>query len=255
MIAVVTGHTESLLRASVAATRAEHTSRIAIDVTLASDSSPVAQSEGVVDFVARRLRLENLPSETVRAELTELAAASGGSQPPIEDASDLGSVSVFVGDVVYECANRSEQWVEDEPGWWERPLWPLDVLAAVTDARVVAADEVRGHPTTEYSGRLDRSTWRRLQSGITPRQMLGRFSRHELAMRVWLDGRGRAVRIRWAIVPARLRASDISWTTTEFWDFGIPVDVEPPNEQPTSPPSTTREIVRYLRATRRQADR
>jgi hypothetical protein len=115
--------------------------------------------------------------------------------------------------------------------------------------------EVRGSVATEFSGMLDRTALSRLDSDAQAAKLLGRRGDRRLALRAWLDDVGRAVRIAWAVVtPPENAAGTTPWTTTEFWDFGVEVDLSAPPEELTTSPASLLEIVRDIRAMRKRSD-
>jgi hypothetical protein len=226
-------------------------------VDLDGDAPPEPSVEwvGVVDFVSERALLESRPSDEMfdflagsANELADRAPAVFARAPERDEA---GQEHLFIGDLAYMRARFSPQWVGHRTGWWERPLLPLSMLAAVSrDIEIGENVEVRGYNTTEYRSAVDASAMAALDPSLPMRELFGRHQTDTIALRAWLDDAGRAIRISWAMLP--IAADDSTpWSTTEFWDFGIEVSLAAPPEELTSPPATAREIVRDLRQMRK----
>jgi hypothetical protein len=242
------------LRAARERTIAEGTARIwraVLDQSADPDAPPPFQSTGVVDFNTLGASLETRAGQATIASLLKLADRAGPSRPqnPTLDpgqARGWSQVSLFVGDVEYMRGGTKRHWVRARRSWWEHPLMQLDLLAAVsTDIRVGADAEVRGHKTTEYAGAVEREQLKRAAPDLE-RALLGRRSRRTIAVRVWLDGDGRAIRIWWARLPPT-RDEAVSWAATEFWDFGIDVQLAEPTDEVTHQPASFRKIIHDLR--------
>jgi hypothetical protein len=115
------------------------------------------------------------------------------------------------------------------------PLWLLGALSgARDDAEIIGEETLRASATTRIRLTVDRARAAELSpfSLEFPPQPLETFPAD-----VSLDEHGRLLRMacrwqvkgpwymRWYVVTPR-------WTTTEFWDFGIPVDIPGPPASP-----------------------
>jgi hypothetical protein len=110
------------------------------------------------------------------------------------------------------------------------PTWILDVLEYVAHEERRAADHHAFSCDLEDTG-----------DAILPPPHRGR-RRPRITGEAWLDGAGRIRRVTW-------RASGtVTWTTTDLWDFGTPVELDLP--EPQSSPSTLRVLYGWRRAKR-----
>ena len=216
------------------------------------------ESAGVVNFITRRASVEHRTSEAQAAGLLRLVedAAGGRSRDAAwnqEQADDWSQVNLLIDDSVYVWAGPTKQWVRRKRRWWEHPLLPLNLLATVsTTSHADGPSEVRGYATTEYKGTVDPARLKRVDP-VLLRKLVGRRSRHTIEVRAWLDENSRAIRVWWTICPASREAAGVSWTATEFWDFGIEVKLTPPSDELVAPPPTFREIGQALRSMRQRA--
>ena len=109
------------------------------------------------------------------------------------------------------------------------PLWPLDALfGARDDAVEVGAEDVRGEPATRYRLSVDLGLAdARLPAGVSvpsgPYRALSR-----LPAEVWLDSGGLARRVAVATEPTASADAQV-WAVVELWDFGLPVEINPPD--------------------------
>jgi hypothetical protein len=109
------------------------------------------------------------------------------------------------------------------------PLWPLDALfGARDDGIVVGAEDVRGEPATRYRTSVDLGLAdERLPAGVSvPSAPYRALSR--LPVEVWLDSDGLARRIAVTEDPTATPDRQV-WAVVELWDFGLPVEINPPD--------------------------
>lgn len=112
------------------------------------------------------------------------------------------------------------------------PAAALGLLRALEGApEVVGSERVRGQPSTRYRvivdlGRAaDVLTGRAEELARALRRLRGR---DDLVLEVWLDDEDRVTRLRYVLEPD-LAGTRITLTTDlELHDFGLPVDIEPP---------------------------
>jgi hypothetical protein len=189
--------------------------------------------EGVADLSARRALVSQALMFT--DGLTERFASERNERAG--DANELESMEPR--ENVYDGANM---YIRVGGGWTgfsladaagprgpNDPLWPLDALAGANqDVTEVGPDAVRGEAATRYRltvdlGRADTS----LPAGVSVPSGPYRSLRR-LPAEVWLDSAGRALRIAVLSEPTAPASTRI-WSVTEMWDFGVPVDIAPPD--------------------------
>jgi hypothetical protein len=196
------------------------------------------RSEGVADLSARRARVLAGPwlTEKLAAEL----------EPPGDGQQDhpglAGHEEVYDGAACY--LKVGDAWTiffglvdPGGPRGPNDPLWPLDALfGAHDDGVVVGAEDVRGEPTTRYRLSVDLGLAdARLTAGVSvqsgPYRALSR-----LPAEVWLDSAGLARRI--AVTGDLTPNADRQvWAVVELWDFGLPVEISPPDPDDVVPPA------------------
>jgi hypothetical protein len=239
-------------RSARAATLSAQTARVRL-ATIAPgpriDTPPTLDAVGVGDFRTRRVKLESRPTEEALRVLKD-AAVKIGRERELEE-TRLGSVDLFLEDQHYGRALDGRYWVRSPADWHWRPLWALDALDAAAGDWVQGEEsDVHGRPATSYSGEIDASLLQRVDPDWD--KVLGRRGQKHLRLHVWLDRDGRAVRVVWKFPPAgRQKASHQQWYLSEFWDFGVAVDIATPLPEMVREPATVREMIRDIRATRK----
>jgi hypothetical protein len=196
------------------------------------------RSDGVADLGARRARVQAVAFVTER--LTGAFATPGDDQP--DDPGDAGHEEVYDGAAGY--LKVGDSWTifgglvdPGGPRSPNDPLWPLDALfGARDDGVVVGAEDVRGEPTTRYRLSVDLGLAdARLPAGVSvpdgPYRALSR-----LPAEVWLDSGGLARRIAVASNPSDSADRQV-WAVVELWDFGLPVEINPPDRNDVVAPA------------------
>jgi hypothetical protein len=237
------------IRSARAATLAAKTSRVRL-ATIAPgeriDTPPTLDAVGVADLSTRRVKLEAQPTELAVRLLKEVAVKIGREREL--EQTRLETVELFLGDQHYTRGLEGRHWACRAADWYWRPLWALDALdAAAGDWVEGEGSDAHGRPAKSYSGEIDASLLR----SVDPHweKVLGRRGQKHLWLHVWLDDHGRAVRIVWKFPPAgRQKTSELQWYLSEFWDFGVAVDIDTPPQETISEPATVREIIRGVRA-------
>ncbi len=113
------------------------------------------------------------------------------------------------------------------------PWWLLDALCAVSDdANVIGWDLVRGASTEHLSASVDVAA---IAACSPERLSFPRSAAEAFPAEVWLDDMGRIRRMscNWPHKRRRWwwkRFGPPHWMTTEFWDFGDPVEIPPPDD-------------------------
>jgi hypothetical protein len=186
-------------------------------------------SEGVADLSARRARvLAVILTERYRGML----GAPGDDQP--DNPGDATHEEVYDGAAGY--LRVGDNWTifgglvdPGGPRGPNDPLWPLDALFGARDDGVVAgAEDIRGEPATRYRITVDLGLAdARLPAGISvpagPYRALS-----QLPAEVWVDSGGLARRVAVATDPAAGPGRQF-WAVVELWDFGLPVEINPPD--------------------------
>jgi hypothetical protein len=103
------------------------------------------------------------------------------------------------------------------------PTWILDVLVHAGREERLADDHLRFRTDLADTG-----------AAIVIPPHRGRRP-PLIAGEVWLDGEGRIRRATWRSVARREQGGSVQWSTTELWDFGIPVEIARP-DAPRDPP-------------------
>lgn len=114
------------------------------------------------------------------------------------------------------------------------PAAALGLLRALEGLPEEAGHEtVRGQPSTRYRVVVDLDEASDVLSGraADAAEALRRLrGRSELPLGVWLDDDGRVTRLRYAVEPELPSVPRVTLTTdVELFDFGLPVDIRPPD--------------------------
>jgi hypothetical protein len=188
------------------------------------------RSDGVADLRARRARV--LAASFLTEGLTAELATRNDDQP--DDPANASHEEVYDGAACY--LKVGDAWTiffglvdPSGPRGPNDPLWPLDALfGARDDGVVVGTDDVRGEPVTRYRLSVDLGLAdARLPAGVSvPSGSYRALS--QLPAEVWLDSSGLARRIAVASEPAVTPDRQV-WAVVELWDFGLPVEINPPD--------------------------
>lgn len=124
------------------------------------------------------------------------------------------------------------------------PTRPLTYLRGVSKVTKVGADNVRGTKTTQYKAKINLDKVAKKMSGKAAhsiKRVEKLLSSHTLPMNLWLDKQGR---VRQAKVNMRMHVKGqqvTSKTTSQYFDFGTPVNVASPSKDKTMPFSKMRD--------------
>lgn len=186
-------------------------------------------SEGVADLSARRARV----LAVILTERYRRMFATPGDEGR-DNPGDASHEEVYDGAAGY--LRVGDNWTifgglvdPGGPRGPNDPLWPLDALfGARDDAVEVGVDDVRGEPTTRYRLTVDLGLAdERLPAGVSvPGGSYRALSR--IPAEVWLDSGGLARRIAVATEPTAPPDRQV-WAVVELWDFGLPVEINPPD--------------------------
>jgi hypothetical protein len=127
------------------------------------------------------------------------------------------------------------------------PVFVLDALGAIpSPATPIATEPVRGVATTRYDTTIDLGAAADQTPERIRRPPHGGHSQRgapwTMRANVWVDDDGLIRRATHTILPLyrpsqrRAKPPSHEWTTVEFWDFGLPVNI--PTPQIEDPPST-----------------
>ena len=186
--------------------------------------------EGVADLRARRARViaVSFLTERLAAELATRGddQAHDPGQASHEEVYDGAACYLKVGDAWTIFFGPVDPGGPRGPN---DPLWPLDALfGARDDGAPVGEADVRGEPVTHYRFSVDLGLAdAQLSAGVSvPSGPYRGLSR--LPAEAWLDSSGLARRV--AVVPEPTATADSQlWAVDELWDFGLPVEINPPN--------------------------
>jgi hypothetical protein len=217
-------------------------------------------AEGVADLTRRRARLATTLSPAIET-LTERTVARW---PWLDEDDDDDEEEEPEFDTVFIGGHRyfggGDRWILMGDGESaltpQHPTWIVEALAGATGARRVGSEEVRGGACERYA--LDpvdlRATAASAAIALPPH---GSIARPTLRGEVWIDGDGLVRRVTW-IQPMRGRprlqpkqTNPRMWSSTELWDFGLPVTIDVPEPEPRPEPVPIRHVVADLWRTRR----
>jgi hypothetical protein len=195
------------------------------------------RSEGVADLSARRARVQAV---LLTEKFAGLFATSDDDQPA--DLGDASHEEVYDGAAGY--LRVGDAWTifgglvdPGGPRGPNDPLWPLDALFGARDDEIkVGVEDVRGESATRYRLSVDLGLAdSRLAAGVSvpsgPYRALS-----QLPAEVWLDSAGLARRVAVASDPAATPDRQV-WAVVELWDFGLPVEITPPDPDDVKPPA------------------
>ena len=124
------------------------------------------------------------------------------------------------------------------------PTWILDVLAHAGSEERLAAGCVRFATDLADTG-----------AAIELPPVRGRTA-PRVAGEAWLDAAGRIRRATWRVVPRRDPDAHVAWSTTDLWDFGVPVEIDRPEPAAETPlPIALAQLARALRRRKRAYER
>jgi hypothetical protein len=186
--------------------------------------------EGVVDFAAR----------LARASRVLLPGHMQENMPNVPEALTRPREVIYDG--ATELMRSGDSWVvfgradRDGPRGHDDPLWPLDALFGASDDIVEMGTDLAGDiSTTHYRLTVDLAAADEfLPAGIGMPE--GPFRRlRQLPTEVWLDSAGLARRIGIQNAAGNRQV----WKVLEFWDFGVPVTITPPDPGQITTPDLT----------------
>jgi hypothetical protein len=207
-------------------TRAAGTARTAVRIDVRGSARSTSLSgQGVSDF------------KRGRAQATFSAP---GGQGRLE--------AVFDGGVVYQrlpgLSAAGKPWIKLDLtkvlgqsgagglGLSNDPTQALRSLRGLSQVREVGADTVRGAPARHYQATLDLQQAAEAlpaQARAAYRRLLAAQGSTRQPADLWIDGRGRLVRLRTSTADAAPGGAGVASTvTTEYWDFGAPADIRIP---------------------------
>ncbi len=204
--------------------------------------SPVPEAqdqrcEGVADFAVRRARVSQvLVPERMAAGLS----AGMGDDEAIRALNEPREMIYDGANAFIRVASRWTSFSVGDPGGprgSNDPLWPLDALfGARDDAVEVGREAVRGVPVTRYRLTVDLARAdAAVPAGVS---VPGGPYRGLAAMpaEVWLDQDGQARRVAVLTEPVTASADEPIWAILELWDFGVAVDITPPQPDEVAAP-------------------
>lgn len=191
--------------------------------------------EGVVDFAARRAQVSQLfMPERMQEDMLQRAGEDASS----ESTQKLRELLAPRREMLFDGANQflraGDRWIaltrddRDGPRHHDDPLWPLDALfGASGDVTELDEQPVRDSRTVHCRLTVDlASADAFVPAGVTVPE--GPYSQlRRLLTEVWLDAAGLARRI--AVAKTWNAAGEQRWMVLEFWDFGVPVTISPPD--------------------------
>lgn len=101
------------------------------------------------------------------------------------------------------------------------------ILAAKGDSKILGEEDVRGAPTTHYRIQVDPKKLGEHVPAERKPDLEDPTQARPFPVDVWVDDVDRIRRLR---IRDEMTGGDSMTTTTEFFDFGVEVDVEPPSD-------------------------
>ena len=222
------------LKAAVAATRDEKSSRISLSVAEAVGGS-TGQQRGGGENVDRFVAEGEIEFDSSNLSLTF-------------DLEDQEAEIRQIGDVFYVEIPGADSWIELDAGSIAETLGDpsglrsavgaspnalLDLLAGTEQARRIGTEEIRGVTAEHFTANVDVAVAAETATGES-QAALGRLSEQlaqtALPLEVWLDD-DRVVRMRIPVIlestPEQPEPPRIT-TTLELFDFGVGVTIEAP---------------------------
>ncbi|MDQ6649153.1 MAG: hypothetical protein M3Z02_03390 [Actinomycetota bacterium] len=226
------------VKAAYDATVKAGTAKVALTANLAStgagpQSSVQIAGEGTEDFVHHNSAL----------------TVSVPGQGSIEERVVAGKTYVHLPPALV-ARNGGKQWVTKSPDATSSssvndPTTDLALLRGVTSVKEAGKEAVRGQDGTHYTATADLGAAKAAADpgqAATFDQLQKKLGTSSVPLEAWLDGQGRLVRLRYSLpapagAPATNGPSSPSQApstggqlqvTEEFFDYGLPVNVEPP---------------------------
>ncbi len=218
---------------------------------------PPYESSGVVDLRAGSVWLETAGSDAANAFAWSLALKAAPAKPrEVVDESPPGfsRIELYVGERTFWRPGQAVRWVEHGARAGAHPLASLELLRAVGgDVRRGAKVQIRGVEAVESGCTIGRAELEQANPALAL-ALLRRRRDQSLTLRVWLDSEGRAIRI-WRMFTRRRASEPVYWAATELWDFGVPVNIEPPPTDLVVPVTDNPKLRHILRDLRRASRR
>lgn len=211
---------EVRVRAAAERTSAAGSARLSFGLGAPASEDRDQRGEGVVDFTAR---LAQVSQQLLPGNMQEITQN-------LPEAFTRPREMIYDG--AAELMRSGESWVafcpaeRDGPRHHSDPLWLLDALfGAGADVIEVGTDTIRDVRTTHYQLTVDLTVADELlPAGIGVPEASFRDLRRQPA-EVWLDDTGLARRIAIQNIAGNREV----WKVIEFWDFGVPVTITPPD--------------------------
>ena len=227
------------LKAAIAATRDEGSSRISLSVAEAVGSS-TGQQRGGGENVDRFAASGAIEFDSSNLSLTF-------------DLEDEEAEIRQIGDVFYVEVPGGGRWIELDAGDIAETLGDpsglrsaigaspnalLDLLAGTEQARRIGTEEIRGETAEHFTANVDVAVAAEASTGESKaalERLSEQLAQTALPLEVWLDDDDRVVRMRIPVIlestPEEPEPPRIT-TTLELFDFGVDVTIEapPPDE-------------------------
>lgn len=239
------------LAKAAATTSTSGGARMTMTMTMSSAALPRQihmTANGVMDQVRRQGRIQ--------LDMSDIARAAGGST---FEPSQLQATEILNGTVIYMRLPLLDGKLPDNKRWLkldlakagkalgidlgqvmqpgQDPTQQLDYLRAVSNAKKVGSDTIRGVKTTHYHGvsRLDRYPQllpprQRAAARATVQRLIKLTGTRSMPIDAWVDGANKIRRIAFVMnmrepqLPQSLRMN----MQEDLYDFGTPVDATPP---------------------------
>ena len=222
-----------------AATQEEQSAQIAMEMVMTGGQQDVTvTAEGAVDFAEQRMTMTmKMGEELAGAGLGEIRMITDGTTVYMEmpNAQDLGLPTAWVKMDVEDMTGM--QGMGELQQMSNDPTKSMDMLRGVSDdVTEVGSEEVRGEPTTHYEAVIDLEKARDQapeEAQAFLQQQIDVLGASTMPVDVWIDEEGRLRRQRIDVDMSKAAEtmpgapSNMS-VTIDMFDFGAPVDAEPP---------------------------
>lgn len=222
-----------------AATQEEQSARMSMEMAMTGRQQDVTvTAEGAVDFAGQRMTMTmSMGEELAGAGFGELRMIAEGTTVYMEmpNAQELGLPTAWVKMDAEDMAGMQDMGELQQMS--NDPTKSMQMLRGVSeDVTEVGSEEVRGEPTTHYRATIDLEKARdQAPEEARPflQQQIDVLGASAMPTDVWIDEAGRLRRQRVDVdmskaAEAMPGAPTNMSVTIEIFDFGAPVDAEPP---------------------------
>lgn len=221
------------------ATQEEQSARLFMEMVMTGGEQDVTMTaEGAADFDGQRMTMTlSMGEELAEAGFGEMRMITQGTTVYMEmpNAKEMGLPTAWVKMDLQDMAGM--QGMGELQQMSSDPTKGMEMLRGVSDdVTEVGSEDVRGEPTTHYRATIDLEKARdQAPEAARPfmQQQIDVLGTTTMPMEVWIDEAGRLRRQRVDLDMTKATAGTPGAPTKmsmtfEMFDFGAPVDAEPP---------------------------